>query len=603
MISDPVSSGLSQTPADRPDGDAWTAQGFALQGERVLAWFEALRTTQPGFCWAGLFACIDGQVRVLVQSRREDDRAQRLLGLVETTAAARQLKLSVIQGNPRSLTAMAVPLDGTDFLCVALLERKLVEASRLSGLFEISADRLATLLATPSPAEQEIAPRNESFSDADLLDLLVVDTLDGFAQALFSRLAARLNPDQALLAHLGGERVQVLRTSLAVDPLPAGSRVGQARLAALRTAARSDKMLFTSHAMPIGEVSVELADLANEDSAIRAITLCIPWRDRGQMVWLASWDAPIPEFESHLEALFPRLQRLMLLLEAVRPQRRRAWLDGLPRWTDPRGWRLWAALAAGVLSVWLLLPAPFHVVGEASLRSTAQRSLVAPRDGFLNAVHVRAGDTVRAGEILAEFDVRELVLRQSRIDAQIAQAQSRRMGAMAEFNTAMVQISDAEIAAMSAERDLIALLLTQSRLVAEEDAIVISGNVVERVGTAMRHGEPMFELAPLAGFTVAIDIPQRDITEVDPGQGGWLKLTALPFDSFPVELERVSLSATGQDGAPGFVGLARLDAEHEAFRSGMQGTVQIEAGRTLRAWVLLRDFVFWVQMQWWRWVP
>lgn len=608
MTSSPVFPEHKEAATESGGSSAWVAQDFAVEGQQFLVWFEALRATEPAFSWGAVYARRDNVFVSLAQTARDETRAESLARLVETAAANAQLKISVVQGGGASLTAMATPLAGTEYICVALLERKLVEATRLANLFDVSAHHLAQALL-PKQSVPAGTPSDEAgiFSDSDLLDLLMIEDGDGFAEALFSRLSQAFGPDQALLALVDKERVQALRSTTALDPLPPGSRATLLRQSAVRAAARSAETIRISSQsetnLASAEIGLELVDMAREELLARAITVRLPARGKGHLIWLAAWDREPAGLDKRLPELSSRLTRLAGLLAAAHsPERRRAFAHISP-WLDPRGWRLWMGLAMAGLSMWLLLPAPFHVIGEASLRSTAQQALVAPRDGFLSAVYARPGDIVAEGEVLAEFDTRELVLRQSRIEAQIVQAQSRRMAAMAAFNTAMVQIADAEIDAMGAERDLIALLLAQSRLVARQDAVVISGDMAERVGTAMRHGEPMFDLAPLDGFMVSIDLPQRDIIEVAPEQSGHLRLTALPFDSFPIELERISLTSNGETGAPGFTGLARLDATHEAFRAGMQGVVQIEVGQSIRAWVLLRDAVFWAQMQWWRWVP
>ena len=111
------------------------------------------------------------------------------------------------------------------------------------------------------------------------------------------------------------------------------------------------------------------------------------------------------------------------------------------------------------------------------------------------------------------------------------------------------------------------------------------------------------KLAPLSGYTVTIDVPQIDVTNVVVGQQGMLKLTAMPFDDFPVEIERVSPAASDASATGAFSIRAALHADNASFRPGMKGVVHITAGEAIRAWGLTRDFWFWLGMQAWRWIP
>ncbi|KKB08618.1 efflux RND transporter periplasmic adaptor subunit [Devosia chinhatensis] len=609
MSIDPVPSEPVSPGAGPKAGETWVAQDAADAAHPFLSWFAGLQRSEPAFVWAGLFGGNAQSAFPLVLTRRSESIAVSAATLARDALAEGQFKMASLQDASGAMTALAMPLAGLDRVCVALIERKLVEASRLAHPFRTMCEHLSSLLmpkvAGQASSGAEIGQHD--LSDADLLDLLSIRDEAEFAQALFAHLERALSPDQAVLATIRRGKTHVLRSARAQDPLPRGSRAGQTRLAALHAATRAQETLLLSWApkaaVPGSGHGVDLVAVQSEDGVARAATLKLPRRQGGHFVWLGLWDKVPANLDEQWIGLAPGLGRLAVLLDAGRGANERRWRDNLPAWTDPRGWRLWAALASVMLVVWLLLPAPLHVTGQASLRSVDQRALVAPRDGFLSQVHVRAGERVEAGQLLAELDTRELSLRLSRIDAQINQAQSRRMAAMAGFNTAMVQVGDAEIEAMAAERALIALLLDQSRLVAEADAIIVSGDMAERVGTALRHGEPMFQLAPLDGYQVAIDIPQKDITQTAIDQSGSLKLTALPFDDFPIVIERISLRAAGEGGEPGFVALARIEAGHEAFRAGMQGVAQIETGQAMRGWVLVRDMVFWAQVQWWRWIP
>lgn len=599
-----------------PHADAEDASGSASANVFAL-WFDALREAEAGFVWGAVYAP-EGDRHAPVWRSEADSGLEAGLGnLVGAAAQQRQLKISVVNGAgsaPR--TAMAAPaFDGGEiaFICVAIQNRKLIEATRATPLFEAAVGQLPLARASAAPSEHSAAPEDSEeaenapvFSARDCLDLLAVPPAE-FHEAVFDRFMAGLLPMTGLLAHVRANRIKPLRSSQKQDLLPQGSRVGQARRAALFAAAARDEALLVSSGGQGGAppVNLDLDMLLGEAGIAGAVSAKLPHPKGGHLVFLAEYEAETQRpRDDALVPLSRRLDAFSPTLDALRSGKKTpSFFARLPVWLDPRGIRPWLLAGLAALAVWLALPAPFQIVGEATLRAGDQQAVVAPRDGYLVAARARAGEIVREGDIIAEFDTRELVLRRARILAQIEQAQGRRLTAIAAFNTAMVQVSDAEIRALIAERDLVDLLLEQSRIVADADVVVVSGDMTERVGSAMRRGEMMFQLAPLDGLVAAIDIPQKDVNEAVAGQLGELKLTALPFETFPLAVDRVTLTSDAETGAPAFFALADIGAEHDAFRPGMQGVAHIHAGEAPRVWILTRDLVFWLRMQWWRWVP
>jgi multidrug efflux pump subunit AcrA (membrane-fusion protein) len=67
----------------------------------------------------------------------------------------------------------------------------------------------------------------------------------------------------------------------------------------------------------------------------------------------------------------------------------------------------------GVISLALFLAlakGEHRVTAKSVLEGEVQRAAVAPFDGFIRAAPVRAGDTVRAGDVLAALEDRDLIL-------------------------------------------------------------------------------------------------------------------------------------------------------------------------------------------------
>ena len=576
-------------------------------------WYEALCAVEPTVSAAYAFG--DDAAGVLTPLVGFGGAGEPDAGLAAIAKAARERgKLQLAPLKASGQTGMAIPVrwpSRPGAVVALLLDRPLSEASRFSQAFQVSVERFQQVLEQGPKLEKPrlAAPAAEApgFGAAEALALLQAPDAAGFAEQLYGRLELALKPDTACVVQVRGNRIKLLRNSTKFDPLPRGGRIGHSRRVALLSVAGAGRAVQVSWSKPGAEErgNLDLGLLAAGEGPAAAVAVSLPeLHGPGRVVFLGEYldRDRVVEPAPGLEAA---LSELGATIAALRGKRR-----GKSGQTEALGavlrrWLIRGAIAvvAVAVVVWLCLPAPLLITGEATLASTDMRSIVATRDGILSKVYFEPGQQVRRGDVIAEFDTRELRLRDNRIAAQLAQAESRKQSAVAGFKAAEIRVVDAEIDALTAERDLVTLLLQQSVVTAEADAIVLSGDMAERVGSALRKGEQMFQLAPLSGYTVTIDVPQTDVTNVVVGQQGVLKLTAMPFDDFPVTIERVSPAASDASATGAFSVRAALHAENPSFRPGMKGVVHITAGEAIRAWGLTRDFWFWLGMQAWRWIP
>ena len=575
-------------------------------------WFEALCAVEPTVSAAYAFG--DDAAGVLTPLVGFGGAGAADAALTAIAKAARErgkLQLAPLKATGQTGMAMPVRWPSRPGAVVALLiDRPLSEASRFSQAFQVSVERFQQVLAQGPKLEKPrlAAPAEEAgFGAAEALALLKAPDAAAFAEQLYGRLETVLKPDTACVVQVRGNRIKLLRNSTNFDPLPRGGRIGHSRRVALLSVAGAGRAVQVSWSKPGAEerANLDLGLLAAGEGPAAAIAVSLPGlHGPGRVVFLGEYldreHAVDPA--SGLEAA---LSELGATIAALRGKRRGKSGPTEAAGTVLRRWALRTAIAVAAVAVvvWLCLPAPLLITGEATLASTDMRSIVATRDGILSKVYFEPGQQVKRGDVIAEFDTRELRLRDNRIAAQLTQAESRKQSAVAGFKAAEIRVVDAEIDALTAERDLVTLLLQQSVVTADADAIVLSGDMAERVGSALRKGEQMFQLAPLSGYTVSIDVPQTDVTNVVVGQQGVLKLTAMPFDDFPVEIERVSPAASDASATGAFSIRAALHADNPSFRPGMKGVVHITAGKAIRAWGLTRDFWFWLGMQAWRWIP
>ena len=246
---------------------------------------------------------------------------------------------------------------------------------------------------------------------------------------------------------------------------------------------------------------------------------------------------------------------------------------------------------------------PYRISADARVEGAVQRAMVAPFDGFLATAAVRAGDTVHAGDMLASLDDRDLALERLRYVTEQAQH-------LGEYDQALSQGNRADAARY---RDLAGESAAQIRLVDEElqrtriiapfDGVVVSGDLSQSIGTPVRRGDTLFEIAPLHDWRVVLQVPESQVADVVPNQTGSVLVSALPELALPFTVLRVVPVAEAHDGKMLFRVDAALDATTPRLRPGMEGVGQIDAGRSRLAWIWFRSLLHWVRLESWAWLP
>ena len=347
-----------------------------------------------------------------------------------------------------------------------------------------------------------------------------------------------------------------------------------------------------------------------------SVLLTVPMFSTGRPVGALMFERPrnacfdrrlTQRIEVAAEALGPLLA-LKLAHEHSAWQRFRARIDGKAA-ARSRGQLL--AMGAGTLAsigaaVALLASTwSFQISAPTRLEGRIQRAVVAPVDGFLKSAHVRAGDEVRAGQLMAELSDDDLRLERRRAETEVARHESTHAEAQAKGDRIQLVMADARIAESRAQLALIEQQIVRTQLVAPFDGLVIKGDLAQQLGAPLKRGDLMLTLTPSRDFRVMLEIDERDAASVHPGSRGRLTLSALPERSFDLVVERVMPVAKTEEGRNLFEAEARLETGSaprvEALRPGLQGVAKLQAGERPLYWLISHRAVDWMRLQWWSW--
>ena len=268
------------------------------------------------------------------------------------------------------------------------------------------------------------------------------------------------------------------------------------------------------------------------------------------------------------------------------------------------GRRLHIALAGAAILLLLLLflPVDRQVAGRARVEGVVQRVLVAPGEGYIQATHVRPGDVVKSGQVLAELADKDLQLERRKWLSQLAQYENAYSGAAARSDRGLAAINIAKASEAQASIDLIESKLARGRVEAPFDGIVIQGDLSQSIGAPVQQGDPLMTIARTDGFRVIVEVDERDIQPVRVGQQGSLALSALPWNALPLRVTRITPVASAVEGANVFEVEASLLEQPADVRPGLRGVAKIGAGKQVLMLSWTRRVIDWARLWFWTWV-
>jgi multidrug resistance efflux pump len=245
----------------------------------------------------------------------------------------------------------------------------------------------------------------------------------------------------------------------------------------------------------------------------------------------------------------------------------------------------------------------YRIAADTELEGVVQRVMAAPYAGYIAEGHVRAGDLVKAGDVVARLEDKELRLERQKWLSERSQYRHEYNAAFADTERSEVNIKRARMKQAAAELALTEQKLQRSNIVAPFDGVIISGDLSQRLGGFVEQGEVLFEIAPLDKYRVILLVDDTRISDVQPGQQGELVLSSLPDESYAFTVNRVTPITQAQDGANLFRVEASLIEASTQLRPGMQGVGKIEVDERRLISIWTRGFTDWLRLQLWKWLP
>ena len=241
----------------------------------------------------------------------------------------------------------------------------------------------------------------------------------------------------------------------------------------------------------------------------------------------------------------------------------------------------------------------YRLSTDARIETSLQHVIAAPYDGYIKSSQVRAGDNVTTDKALAYLDDRDLRLEKLKAISEKAKLDRQYQEAIAAYDRASIKIIAAQTAQINAELSLVESRLARATLYPPFDGLVISGDLSQRLGSAVSKGEQLFQVSPLNAFRVILLVPENRIADVQIGQQGSLFLSALPQQPISFTIDRLTPVISDVDGGSYFNVEASLLTGDIALQSGMEGIGKVVIGERKYADIWSRSFLEWLRLKLW----
>lgn len=458
----------------------------------------------------------------------------------------------------------------------------------------------------------EISRKRLAFVVELLSTFLEQPNFEAAASACVTEMAAFLGCDRVSLGTLERGRVRLVALSHATQ-FDAHSNLARAIEAAMEEAVDQRETLL----YPEGTAGRPVADQAHAALAQgfgSGVVLTLPLYSRGRIVGALCmeragnyrFERPALELAEGVAALIGPLADMQRGNERALPAHLAHRASGFwqkvvgPRHAGLKVLLLLALLGIGYTCV---VDGTYRITANTTVEGSVQRVIAAPFQGFIAEAYVRAGDTVQAGAPVVRLDDRDLRLERLKVLAQREQFAKQYREAMANRDRSQIKVIASQIEQQEAQLQLLDEQISRTAITAPFDGVIVSGDLSQQLGAPVERGQVLFEIAPLDNYRVVLQVNERDIADVAPGQSGRLTLASLPGEIYGFQVEKITPVNTARDGRNFFRVEARPLEATDRVRPGMEGVGKIEVDQRRLIWIWTRDLVNWARLWLWSWIP
>lgn len=227
--------------------------------------------------------------------------------------------------------------------------------------------------------------------------------------------------------------------------------------------------------------------------------------------------------------------------------------------------------------------------GTAPLEARAESQVVAKTSGIALKVLADVGQHVVAGQTLVSIDRDRAVLQEAQADAQVRKLEANYKRALQLAEQRMVSANDVDQLRFDLDNARAQLRMTKLELAYGNVTAPISGVVASREikpGNFVQINSPIFTIVDVSRLEATLNVPEREIEKIKPGQPVVLTVDALPGKTFEGKVDRVSPVVDAGSGT--FRVISAFDGG-ALLQPGMFGRIRIRYDQRANALVIPRN--------------
>ena len=250
-----------------------------------------------------------------------------------------------------------------------------------------------------------------------------------------------------------------------------------------------------------------------------------------------------------------------------------------------------AAVPVAVAAV-RLAPIAASYAGTAALEADHETDVVAKTGGVLLRIDIEEGDTVRAGQVLAELDGAQARLAVDEADATLKKLRSNFARSQELYQRKLLSQKDYDqlrydLEAQQAVYRQKLLALSWTRITAPIGG-VISRRMVKR-GNLIQTNQALFHIVDMRPLLAVLHVPERELGRLQPGQTAHLAVDALGRHDFTGDVLRIAPVVDAASGT--FRVTCEFDHDGGVLRPGMFARIAIVYDQRRNALVIPRSAV------------
>jgi len=432
------------------------------------------------------------------------------------------------------------------------------------------------------------------------------------AAAFTTEIATRLGCDRVALGVVKGRRIKLSAVSHSAQFDKRANLLRAMESAMEEAVDQAETISFPPERDNLPVVSHAHESLIRESGAGSAVTF--PLVSNGEVVGALSlerpagyrFDVPTLEICEALAAVAGPIVELKRKSEVSLPVHAAESSTGLWRKIVGPGHAglKFALVAVAAAAVFLsVATGDFRISANSTVEGVVQRAITAPFNGYVKEAPFRAGDIVKAGQVIGRFDDRDLRLERIKIYSQREQYVKQHREAMANHDRTQMEIVGAQIAQAEAQMAMVEEQLSRSDMVAPFDGFIVMGDLSQSLGSPVERGQVLFEIAPLDGYRIALNVDERDIGYVAVGQQGELAVSSMPSDKFQFSVAKITPVNVAKEGKNYFKVEGRIAEGASRLRPGMEGVGKVFIEERKLVWIWTHAFTDWLRLFAWSWLP